>query len=182
MPRQPQLNGPIQVVGHAAQQGLLDLLPVAPRCDRPAKPALNHRDECLDFPPLAICLAGKSQLQLASIGVSRHATRWPPRDRGNNARDAQVLTQPAVVGLGIVAAIGQQTRRGQPSQGLCHQGAKLNMVPARPAIGDLATQDQRVGPDGYRPLQPRAGAIACPKPAVGNRGWPGHAQSPWNPW
>src|SRR4051812_15856676 len=29
MYRQPQLNGPIQVVGHATQQSLFDLLPIA---------------------------------------------------------------------------------------------------------------------------------------------------------
>ena len=114
MHRQPQLNGPIQVVGHAAQQGLFDLLPVVTRRDGPAKPALDDRDERLDFPPLAIGLAGKSQLELAAVGMPRQATGWPPRDGWNNTLDAQVLSQPAVVRLRIVAAIGQQTRKGQP--------------------------------------------------------------------
>jgi hypothetical protein len=54
MPRQPQLNRPIQVVGNAAQQGLLDLLPVAARRDCAAKPELDDRDERLSSPPLAI--------------------------------------------------------------------------------------------------------------------------------
>jgi hypothetical protein len=166
MRRQPQLHRAIQVVGDATPQGLLHLLPVAPCCDGPVKPALDDRDACLDCPSLAIRFAGKSQLPLATIGVPRQATRWPPRDRGHHAREAQVLAPPAVVGLGIVAAIGQQTRQGPPGQGWCHQGATLDMVPSRPAIGHLPTPHQRVGPDGYRPLQPRAGAVACPGPQL----------------
>jgi hypothetical protein len=166
MRRQSQLHRSIQVVGDAAQQGLLHLLPVAPCRDGPTKPALDDRDEGLDFPALVIRFAGKSQLPLATRGVPRQATRWPPRDRGNSARDAQVLAQLAVVGLEIVAAIGQQTRQGQPGQGLCHQGAKLSKVPSRPAIGHLPTQHQWVGPDGDRPLQPRAGVVACPGPQL----------------
>jgi hypothetical protein len=141
-------------------------LPVAPCRDGPAKPALDDRDECLNLPPLARRFAGQSQLQLATIGVPRQATRWPPRDGGNQAREAQGLAQPAVVGLGIVAAIGQQTHTGQPGQGLCHQGATLHMVPSRPAIGHLSTPHQRVGPDRDRPFQPRAGAVALTGPQL----------------
>jgi hypothetical protein len=80
MYRHPQLNGPIQVVGDAAQQGLRGLLPIAARRDHPAKPALDDRDERLDSPPLAIGLPGKGQLQLAAIGAPRQAMGRPPRD------------------------------------------------------------------------------------------------------
>ena len=40
------------------------------------------------------------------------------------------------------------------------------MVPARPAIGDLPTQHQRIGPDRDRPFQPRAGAVAFTGPQL----------------
>ena len=66
--------GPIQVVGNAAQQGLLDLLPVAAGRDRPTKSALDNRDQRLNSPALAIDLTGKGQLQLAAIGVRGHAS------------------------------------------------------------------------------------------------------------
>jgi hypothetical protein len=60
MRRQPELNSPIQVVGNAAQQGLLNLLPLAARRNCPAQSALDNRDEHLDFPPLAIALRRKA--------------------------------------------------------------------------------------------------------------------------
>jgi hypothetical protein len=47
MPRQSQLNRPIQVVGHVAPQGLPNMWPVAARRDCAAKPALHDRDERL---------------------------------------------------------------------------------------------------------------------------------------
>jgi hypothetical protein len=141
MYRQPQLNGPIQVVGHATQQSLFDLLPIAARGDCPAKPALDDRDERLDFPPLAIGLPGKGQLELAAVGTPRQAMGWPPCDGWNDALDAEIFSQPAVVGLGILAAIGQQARQGQPGQRLYHQGAKFHMIPPRPPVGDLSAQD-----------------------------------------
>jgi hypothetical protein len=83
MPRQSQLNRPIQVVGNAVQQGLLDLLLVAASRDCAVKPALDDRDARLNSPPLAIDVAGKGQLPLAAIGTRGHATRWPSRNRGN---------------------------------------------------------------------------------------------------
>ena len=143
---QSQLNGPIQVVGNAAQQGLLDLLPVPTGRDRPTKPALDHREQRLNVPALAIELPGKGQLQVAAIGVRGHATRWPSRHRWNDALDAQVFAPPAVIGLRIVAPISQQAREGQSGQRLCHQRAKCHMVPARSTVGDLPTQHQGVGP------------------------------------
>jgi hypothetical protein len=62
MRRQPQLHHVIQVVGDAAQQSLLHLLPVATGCDYAAKPTLDDQDERLDFPSMAIRFAGKGQL------------------------------------------------------------------------------------------------------------------------
>ena len=164
MRRQSQLHRARQVVGDAAPQGLLHLWSGAPCGDAPAKPALDDRDACLDCPPLAIRLAGKRQLPLATRGVPRQATRWPPRDRGNHACEAQVLAPPAVVGLRIIAPIGQQARTGPPGQGLFHEGAKFPLVPSWPAVSSLSTPDSGVGPHGYRPLQPRAGAVTCPGP------------------
>ena len=105
MYQHPQLNGPIQVVGDASQQGLFDLLPVAKRCDRPAKPTLNDRDKRLNFPALTVDFARKGQLQLVVIGARCHATRQPSRNRRQDALDAHVFSQPAVVGLRIIAPI-----------------------------------------------------------------------------
>src|ERR687888_69178 len=106
MYRQPQLNSPIQVGGHAAQEGRLDLLPRAARRNCPTKPALDDRDERLGFPPLAIGLTGKAQVQLAAIGAGCHPTRWPSHNRRNAALDTQVFSPPAVVCRRIVTAIG----------------------------------------------------------------------------
>ena len=47
MHRQPQLNGSIEVVGDAAQQGLFERLPVATLRHCPAKPTLGDRDKGL---------------------------------------------------------------------------------------------------------------------------------------
>jgi hypothetical protein len=105
-------------------------------------------------------------LQLAAIGASRQATGWPPCARRPDALEAAVFSQPAVVGLRLVAPIGQQARAAQAGQGLGHQGAKLHMVPWRPPVGHLPTQPQGIGPDGYRPLQPRAGAMALTGPQL----------------
>ena len=106
MPRLPQLHGPRQVVGHAAPQGLLDLLPITARRDHPAKPAFDDRYAWLGCPPLAIGFPGPGPLELAAVGMAHPAMRWPSRDGGKDAREAQVFSPPAVVGLGIVAGIG----------------------------------------------------------------------------
>ena len=164
MRRQSQVHRSIQVGGDAAPQGLLHRLPGAPCRDGPAQSALDDRDEGLDLPPLALRVAGNSPWPLATRGGPRQATRGPPRARGNHAREAPGLVPPAVVGLGIVAASGQHTRQGQPGQGVCHQGATLDMGPARPASGPRPPPHERVGPDGSRPLQPRAGAVALTGP------------------
>src|SRR5512132_3174625 len=102
MPRQPPLHSAIQVVGHAAQQGLFDLLPGATRRDRPAQPALADRDARLDLPPLAIGLTGKGPWPLAASRARGHAPRWPSRHRRHAALEAQVFAPPAVVGLRII--------------------------------------------------------------------------------
>jgi hypothetical protein len=57
---------------------------------------------------------GKGQLELEAVGTPRQAMRWPPRNRWNDALDAQICTPPTLVGLGIIAPIGQQTGQGQP--------------------------------------------------------------------
>jgi hypothetical protein len=98
------------------------------------------------------------------MGALHQATGWLPSDRRNDALDAQGFSQPAVVGLGIVDAIGQGAREAQPVPGLCHQGAKLHMVPSRPQDSRLLTQYQGIDPDGHRLLQPRAGAVASTRP------------------
>ena len=106
MPRPSQLHGPRQVVGDAAPQGLRHLWPGAPCGDGPAKPAFDDRHACLGCPPLAIGFPGTGPLELAAVGMARQAMRWPSRDGGKDAREAQVFSPPAVVGLGIVAGIG----------------------------------------------------------------------------
>ena len=73
MPRQPQLHGAIQVVGHAAQQRLFALLPIAARGDGPATPALDDRHARL---------SGKG---LARIREDT-AYQWPPRSFGGASR------------------------------------------------------------------------------------------------
>jgi hypothetical protein len=166
MPRQPQSNRAIQVVGDAAPRGLLDRLPIAACGDRPATSAFDDRDARLDVPPLAVDIAGKGPLALAAGGTPCQGTGWPPRDWGNAALEAQIVSPPAGVGLGIVAAIGPQRRTAPSGQGLCHQGATRHMVPSRPTVGHRPTPHHGGGPDGYRPLPPRAGAVALPGPRL----------------
>jgi hypothetical protein len=179
--RQRQLHRPIQVVGDATPQSPFDLLPIAARRGGPAQPTLDDRDARLDCPPLAISLPGQGPLELAATGPPRPATGWPPCDRWNAALEAEVFSPPAVVGLRIVAPVGQQVREAQAGQGLCCQGAQRDMSPARPALGHLPSQHQSSGPDRDRPCQPGAGAVACPGPAVDTRGWPGPVQPLWKP-
>ena len=166
MPRPSQLHGPRQVVGDAAPQGLLHLWPGAPCGDGPAKPAFDDRHACLGCPPLAIGFPGTGPLELAAVGMARQAMRWPSRNGGKDAREAQVFSPPAVVGLGIVAGIGQQTCTGQAGQGLFHEGAKFPLVPSWPAVSSLSTPDSGVGPHRHRPLQPGPGPVAFPSPVL----------------
>ena len=166
MSRQPQLNGPIQVGGHATQQRLCAWWPIAARGDCPAKPALDDRDARRAFPPLARGLAGTGQVALAAVGTPRQAAGWPPCDGWNVALDAKTFAQPAGVGRGLIAAIGQQARPGPPGQRLSHQGAHFHMIPPRPPVGELSAQDHGGGPHRPRPRQPGPGAIACAGPQV----------------
>ena len=152
MPRQPESNGPIQVVGHAALEGLLDLLPVAARHDCPATPALDDREHRLSL-PLAIGLAGKGGRHLAARGWLYHTTLGPPDNGRNDTFDAQVLAPPAAVGFRIIAATGHQVLEPQMGQGLFGQRAELRMVAARTAVGYLRTQYQGTGSDCHRLFQ-----------------------------
>jgi hypothetical protein len=170
--RQPQLDGPRQVGGDAAPQGLLDLWPGAPRRDRPANPPRDDRAQRLDWPPRPLGLPGKGPLPLAARGAPPQATRWSSRDGGKNAREAQVFPPPAVVGLRIIACLGQPAREGPSGQRVCHQWAKFHLVPARSPVRDLSTQAQGGGPPRHRPLQPGPGPVACAGPRlVVGAGW-----------
>jgi hypothetical protein len=114
MLRQPQSNSAIQVIGRAVQQDLIDLLPGAARCDRPARPVLDDRDERLDVPLPGPRPDRERSVELAAIGKPRQATGWPPYKRRNDALEPQICSPPAVVGLGVIATIGQQAREAQP--------------------------------------------------------------------
>jgi hypothetical protein len=142
MPRQPQLHGPLQVGGHAAQQGLLALLPRTARRDHPATPAFDDRPDCLGLAPLALGCPGKGPLALAAGGMARQAMRWPSRDGGQATLAAQVFSPPAVVGRGIRPGLGPQTCNGQVGPGVCPEGAKGPLVPSGPAVSSLSTQAQ----------------------------------------
>ena len=166
MPRQPQLHGAIQVVGHAAQQGLLHLLPIAACRNGPPKPALDDGHERFDFPPLALGLPGTGQLPLAAIGASGHALRWASGDRWHEALEAEFFAPPAVVRLAIITAIGQQAWAGPSNQRWCHHGAKCPMIPPRSPVRDLSTPHQGVGTHGPRPLQPGPGPVAFAGPQL----------------
>ena len=184
MPRQPPWHRALPVVGHAAQQDLCDLWPIAARGDGPSKPALDACDTRRDCPPLARGLPGHGQWPLAARGASRQAPGWPPCDRRHEALEAEVFSPPAVVGLRLVAPIGQQARAAQTGPGLCHQGATLPVVPARPPVGPRPTPHQRIAPHRYRPLQPRAGTRALTgPPLVVRAGWgPRNARSIHGHW
>jgi hypothetical protein len=181
MHRQPPLDGPIAVVGDAAPPGLFDLWPIATRRDCPATPTLGDRDQGLSCPALAIDGAETDQWPLAAVGAGGHTTRGPSRHRRHDALTAQVCSPPTVVGLGIVGAIGQQMGPAPSSPGVRHQGATRHLVPSRPPVSDRSTPSERSAPHCHRPLQlgPVTGALN--PPAAGSRGWPGHAQRPWNP-
>jgi hypothetical protein len=75
--QQVQLDRAMQVVRDTSQRGLFHLLPVATHLDCPATPALDHGDDRLRFPPLAINRVGNSQLHLAAIGLRRRAALRP---------------------------------------------------------------------------------------------------------
>jgi hypothetical protein len=139
------------------QDAMVHLGPVAARRDIPAPPALDDREARLDVPPLAIGRAGTGEGALAAVALARQATGWPPCDGWNHALAAPVLSPPAAVGRGIVAVIGQPMRQGQPGQGVCHQGATLPMVPARPMVG------HRAGARGGRALEQRDGLGQAPR-------------------
>jgi hypothetical protein len=75
MHRQPPLNGPIQVVGHAAPPGLLALWPITAGRDHHAKPTLHDRDQRCHGPARAVDGAGTGPVPLAARGAPAQARR-----------------------------------------------------------------------------------------------------------
>lgn len=80
-PQAAQVDRAMPVVHDTSQPGLFALWPVATRTDRPAPSVLDHGDDHLSFPPLAINLVGKTPLPLAAQGLRRHTALRPSEDR-----------------------------------------------------------------------------------------------------
>src|SRR5688500_10324324 len=81
---------------------------VAAAAKRRAQASFDAGDDALHLPPLAVLAAVESSFHLPAVTLAWPLAGATAVDRDHRRADAQGLAGQEVVGLGVVAAVGQQ--------------------------------------------------------------------------
>src|SRR5437868_3328319 len=109
------------------KDGLATLAPIAPRPQRGAEPALDHRIDRLRLPPLTVLLLVEPSPHPSPPLPGRRPLRGPAplrRDQGAYPVGPDVLVDPLAVEVGV----GQQRPDPRPADGLPQRRPEQHQV------------------------------------------------------
>jgi hypothetical protein len=135
-----------QVVGEEAESGLAVLALVRTGGQRRTQETLDHREDRLHLPALAVGLLGESPGEPAPPMTAQAArpaivTRAAASVQRKDAAHSQALPAQAVGGFAVVTRVAQERGEGLAVVGVAHRGRELAMIGLRSAVHDQA-QDQ----------------------------------------
>jgi hypothetical protein len=161
---------------------------VAPAMQRGSQSTLKAGDDAFNLPALPVFAAVKALGHLPAIAPLGHAGSptpaaavFPLKGRATSAAvevnyrgtDPQALPGHPVIGLGIVAAVGQQSVNFQIPGGLEHRRPEETQVVAGPDTGDCRGNQMALGVTDNRQLGILAFAVAAvavsPAPGIVGR-------------
>jgi len=128
-------------VGQDFQAEVAALAPVGDAANVSALSAFDHGDDGFNLGAITIGSGIESCLHEPAIVAGGRLVRWPAAFGWNDRPHAALFTGKTMIGLGVVAGVGGNSRQAHPRERLDKQGLKLDNIELRSA-SVLVGQDE----------------------------------------